>query len=78
VLDCAAVGIADEHYGEDILCGVVLKPGFTATEAELRRHCLEQLGEFKTPKVIRLLDELPKGPSGKIQRLKLRDIVEKE
>ena len=76
VLDCAAVGIADERYGEDILCGVVLKPGFTATEEELRRYCLEQLGEFKTPKVIRLLDELPKGPSGKIQRLKLRDIVE--
>jgi long-chain acyl-CoA synthetase len=78
VLDCAAVGIPDERYGEDILCGVVLKPGFAATEEELRQHCLEQLGEFKTPKLIKLLDELPKGPSGKIQRLKLRDLVEPE
>ncbi len=75
VLDCAAVGIPDEHYGEEIMCCVVLKPGYQATEEELRRHCLERLGEFKTPKKIALLDDLPKGPSGKIQRIKLREIV---
>ena len=39
---------------------------------ELREHCLEHLGEFKTPKVIKIVKDLPKGPSGKIQRLKLR------
>jgi long-chain acyl-CoA synthetase len=78
VQDCAAVGIPDEYYGEDILCGVVLKPGVTATEEELIRHCREQLGYFKTPRRIRFMDELPKGPSGKIQRLKLRDIVGSE
>ena len=73
VLDAAAVGIPDEHYGEDILCGVVLKPDCTATEEQLRGHCLEHLGEFRTPGKILLLDSLPKGPSGKIQRIKLRD-----
>jgi acyl-coenzyme A synthetase/AMP-(fatty) acid ligase len=35
----------------------------------------DELGEFKTPKVIKVMDELPKGPSGKIQRLKLPDMV---
>ena len=74
VLDCAAVGIADEHYGEDIMCCVVLKPECTATEEELRTHCLQLLGEFKTPKVIRFMESLPKGPSGKIQRIKLREM----
>lgn len=49
VLDAAAVGIDDEDYGEEIMCCVVLKPGFTITEEELRTHCLEHLGEFKTP-----------------------------
>jgi len=75
VQDAAAVGIPDEHYGEEIMCCVVLKSGSTATEEELRDHCLKHLGEFKTPKVIKLMDDLPKGPSGKIQRLMLRENV---
>jgi len=75
VLDAAAVGIPDDQYGEEILACVTLKPGSACSEAELREHCLKHLGKFKTPKIIRLLDELPKGPSGKIQRLKLREIV---
>ena len=73
VLDAAAVGIPDDNYGEEIFCCVVLKPGTTVTEEELRNHCLEHLGAFKTPKVIRVMEELPKGPSGKIQRLMLRE-----
>ncbi len=76
VLDAASVGIPDKDYGEEIMACVVLKPGFTTTEEELRNHCLEHLGKFKTPKVIKIMDDLPKGPSGKIQRLKLRELVE--
>ena len=75
VLDAAAVGIPDDNYGQEIMACVALKPGFTTTEEELRSHCLEHLGKFKTPKRIKFLDELPKGPSGKIQRLKLPEIV---
>jgi long-chain acyl-CoA synthetase len=76
VLDAAAVGIPDKDYGEEIMACVVLKPGFTTTEDELRNYCLDHLGKFKTPKMIKIMDELPKGPSGKIQRLKLRDLAE--
>lgn len=75
VMDAAAFGIADEHYGEEIMCCVVLKPCCQVTEEELRAHCLGLLGEFKTPKAIKFLHDLPKGPSGKIQRIKLRDIM---
>jgi acyl-CoA synthetase (AMP-forming)/AMP-acid ligase II len=75
VMECAAVGIPDDHYGEEIMCCVVLKPGCQATEEELRHHCFELLGQFKTPKTIRFLEDLPKGPSGKIQRIKLRENV---
>ena len=75
VLDCAAVGVPDDHYGEEIMCCVVLKPGCKATEEELRSHCLQLLGEYKTPRDIRFLDDLPKGPSGKIQRIRLREMV---
>jgi long-chain acyl-CoA synthetase len=76
ILDAAAVGIPDEHYGEEIMVCCTVKPGHTCTEEELREHCLKTLGKYKTPKVIKMLDELPKGPSGKIQRLKLPEIVE--
>jgi len=76
VLDAAAVGIPDDDYGQEIMACVALKPGFTTTEEELRSHCLELLGKFKTPKLIKFLDELPKGPSGKIQRLKLPAMVQ--
>jgi long-chain acyl-CoA synthetase len=75
VQDAAAVGIPDETYGEEIMVCCTLKPDATCDEEQLREHCLEQLGKYKTPKIIKILDELPKGPSGKIQRLKLPEIV---
>jgi long-chain acyl-CoA synthetase len=74
VMDAAAVGIPDAHYGQEIFCAVVLKPGQSATESELRTFCEKELGRYKTPKVFRFMTDLPKGPSGKVQRLKLLDV----
>ena len=71
VMDAAAVGIPDAHYGQEILCAVVLKPGESASEEELRAFCEKELGRYKTPKVFKFMADLPKGPSGKVQRLKL-------
>ena len=71
VLEAAAVGIPDEHYGQEIIACVVLKPGEPCGEEELREFCRKELGPYKTPKTFRFLSELPKGPSGKVQRLKL-------
>lgn len=71
VLDAAAVGIADRHYGQEIMACVVLREGQVLTEESLREFCVEHLGRYKTPKVIRFVSELPRGPSGKVQRLKL-------
>jgi long-chain acyl-CoA synthetase len=76
VLDAAAVGIPDRHYGQEIMVCVVLRAGATCTEDELRAHCLEHLGRYKTPRLIRFVDELPRGPSGKVQRLKLAALAD--
>lgn len=73
VMDAAAVGIPDVHYGQEILCAIVLKPGSNVSESELRTFCEKELGRYKTPKVFKFLADLPKGPSGKVQRLKLLD-----
>ena len=71
VLEAAAVGIPDPNYGQDILACVVLKPGTRCDETELRAHCVAHLGRYKAPRVLRFVPELPKGPSGKVQRLRL-------
>jgi long-chain acyl-CoA synthetase len=73
VLEAAAVGIPDRDYGQEILACVVLKADGVCTEADLRAHCLAELGRYKTPKMFRFVAELPKGPSGKVQRLKLAE-----
>ncbi len=76
VLEAAAVGIPDKHYGQEILACIVLREaavGDAATEASLREFCALHLGRYKTPKHIRFVAELPRGPSGKVQRLKLLD-----
>ena len=73
VLEAAAVGIPDALYGQEILACVVLKPAAECSVEELRTHCLHRLGRFKTPAQFRIVHELPKGPSGKVQRLKLLD-----
>jgi long-chain acyl-CoA synthetase len=71
VLEAAAVGIPDRHYGQDIMACVVLREGHACSEDELRDFCRTTLGRYKTPRVFRFVDELPRGPSGKVQRLKL-------
>jgi acyl-CoA synthetase (AMP-forming)/AMP-acid ligase II len=75
VLEAAAVGIPDAHYGQEILACVVLKAGMRCSEEALRAHCVRELGPFKTPKILRFVDDLPKGASGKVQRLKLLDVT---
>ena len=74
VQDAAAVGIPDRHYGQEIMACVVLREGVACGEEELREFCLTQLGRYKTPKLFRFVDDLPRGPSGKVQRLKLLEL----
>ena len=74
VLEAAAVGIPDPNYGQDIMACVVLKPGSRCTVEELSVFSQRELGRYKAPKIIKLVAELPKGPSGKVQRLKLLEM----
>ena len=72
VLEACTFGIKDDNYGEEISACVYLKNDLVANEKELLELCTKDLGEYKTPSQIIFVDEpLPKGPSGKIQRLKI-------
>jgi amino acid adenylation domain-containing protein len=73
VLEAAAVGVPDHYLGEDLVAFVVRRCGVACDERELLNFCENHLGLFKTPTRIHFADDLPKGPSGKVQRLRLRE-----
>ena len=75
VVEAAAFAMPCEHYGEKIEAGVVLKEGSNITSDKLIEHCKTLIGEFKSPSKIHFLNELPKGPSGKIQRFKIKNLI---
>jgi len=67
-----AFAMADDALGEDVAAAVVPKEG-GVTEGELRRYVARTLADFKVPRRVVLLDEIPKGPTGKLQRIGLAE-----
>ncbi|MGB6009347.1 AMP-binding protein [Castellaniella sp.] len=74
ILEAAAVGVPHPDYGQDIAVYLVLRDKAAFDGDALRRHCLSELGKYKTPSKYVVVDELPRGPSGKVQRLKLLEL----
>ncbi|HWE32127.1 MAG TPA: long-chain fatty acid--CoA ligase [Solirubrobacteraceae bacterium] len=71
VREAAVIGIAHPELGEEVGAAVVLKPGATATEAEIRDHVKANVAAYKYPRHVWFLDELPKGATGKILKREL-------
>jgi len=61
--------LAHEKLGEEVAAAAVLRDGTTATETELRDFAAKSLAAFKVPRKIALVDEIPKGATGKLQRI---------
>ena len=66
VREAAVVGVPHESLGEEVAAVVALKEGADATPEELREFMKQRVAAYKYPRVVRLVDELPKGPTGKI------------
>jgi benzoate-CoA ligase len=73
VLEAAVIGVADADGLTKTKAFVVLKPGASADEAELKAFVKDRLAPYKYPRVISFVPELPKTATGKIQRFKLRE-----
>lgn len=71
VIEAAAFARPCPSYGERIEAAVTIKAGSALQSQDLIAICQARLGSFKSPDIVHILDELPKGPSGKIQRLRL-------
>jgi acyl-CoA synthetase (AMP-forming)/AMP-acid ligase II/acyl carrier protein len=73
VAQAVTFAIPSARLGEDVGAAVVLREGARAREADLRDFAATRLAEFKVPRIIRLVEEIPKGPTGKLQRIGLAE-----
>lgn len=72
IYDAAIIGIPDERMGEAVLAVIAPKPGETLTEEELNQFCEQNLPRYKRPRRI-VFDQVPRNPTGKIEKPKLRE-----
>ena len=73
VAQAVAFAMPDARLGEEVAAAVVLAPRARAAEPELREFVHRRLADFKVPRRIVFLDEIPKGPTGKLQRIGLAE-----
>jgi long-chain acyl-CoA synthetase len=71
VAAAATIGVPDPLYGEEVAAFIVLKNGAKVTEQELIDHCKSELADYKCPKTIRIVKDIPKGPTGKLLKREL-------
>ena len=75
VEEAAVVGVPDASRGEVPLAFVQFKANEETTEAELRNFARQHLAGYKVPRQIRIVDEFPRGPTGKVAKRQLMEMV---
>jgi len=76
VAAAAVVGVPDDLYGEEVAAVVVLKPGAKSSEQEVIDYCKARLADFKCPKTVRFMEDIPKGPTGKLLKRELAKMLQ--
>ncbi|XP_078426988.1 medium-chain acyl-CoA ligase ACSF2, mitochondrial [Cetorhinus maximus] len=78
VHEVQVIGVHDDKMGEELCACVKVTDGMNCTAEELKAYCKGQISHFKIPRYVVFLDEFPQTPSGKIQKAKLKEKMEKE
>jgi fatty-acyl-CoA synthase len=74
IAEVAVLGLPDARLGEIVLAWIRLADGETATDVEIRDFCKDRIAHFKIPQIIRFVDSFPATASGKVQKLRIREI----
>lgn len=77
IAECKAIGVPDRHYGEEVCLCMVPREGAVVDTAEIRALLIQKLAEYKVPKYIVPLDELPKTVTGKVRPTELAQLIQK-
>lgn len=75
VAAAAVIGVPDKLYGEEVAAFIVLKDGMKVNEAEIISFCQERLADYKCPKSVKFVEEIPKGPTGKLLKRELAKLA---
>ena len=78
IQSAAVIGVADELYGEEVAAFVVLKEGVEASEEDLINFCKKHLADYKCPKTFHFVEDIPKGPTGKLLKRELARIYKEK
>jgi long-chain acyl-CoA synthetase len=78
VATAAVVGVPDDLYGEEVAAVIVLKDGATSSEQELIEFCKARLADYKCPKKVHFAHDIPKGPTGKLLKRELAQMLKEE
>lgn len=78
IQDVQVIGVPDHKYGEELCAWIILRPGQSLTEPEVREFCQGQIAHYKIPRYIRFVDNFPMTITGKIQKFRMREIMKNE
>ncbi len=73
IVDCAVLGIPDDEWGEVIYAIVQPRPGSSLDEQKIVTYVREHMADYKRPRIVELVAELPRDPNGKVRKPKLRE-----
>ena len=75
IAQVAVIGVPDARMGEVAMAFVVPRPGATTTPEEIVAWCRDTMANFKVPRLVRIVDELPLNATGKVLKFRLREIA---
>ena len=78
VAQAAVFGVADDYWGEEVAAWVQLKPGAAADAEALLNHCRQHLAHYKVPRHLQVVAEFPMTVTGKLQKFRMRELLERE
>ena len=78
IADVQVIGVPDERFVEEVMAWVMLKPGETADEEEIREFCKGKIAHYKIPRYIKMVSEFPMTVTGKVQKFRMREMAIEE